>query len=570
MRFEGIKKVFHGERGEIIAVNDFTLKLRDGEVTSLLGRNGAGKTTIIKMLTGMLTPTSGEIYLNGENKTKPNIGVCPQNNVLIETLTPREHMNFYAVLKGSMNNDEIDKNVNSMMMSLELGRQEHEPVSRLSGGTKRRLCVALAFLGYPNLVILDEPGAGVDPAARRRIWRLIDQHRSNRTILLSTHHLDEADMLSDTVVVMHRGNILCTGSPLTLKKTYGQGYWINLAFSFDNKFDKNLLKQSQNNVLSIVDRIADNVDAKITNDTSEITVNVPFNGNNGQANDIAGVLEVLEENKKSLNYSRISLECETLEQVFLNLCSKADNERQLSEENSTSVFSTGFNDPEPDDTPLRPTRWRQFKALLKKRYWHFSRDWKAPVATLILPTLFVAVAMGFSLVRPPSGDEPALELNPNIYGQHSTKFFSIDNHSDVFFQHVLRKFYDEFGNGDVGRIDANDTRSCDCIDGNQACKIIGKSIDGLVETSPGRPTLDWITTTLHDYIEKRYGGWSFSHLKNDPLFIVWFNNKGYHSMPSFLNSLNDGILGASGDFGHLKIFNHPLKLSSDQLNRTSL
>ncbi|XP_053595540.1 uncharacterized protein LOC103571174 isoform X2 [Microplitis demolitor] len=589
VRFETVKKVYQTERGDVVAVDDFSLKLCEGEVTSLLGRNGAGKTTIIKMLTGMVAPTCGEIYLNGDEGTKPDIGVCPQENVLIDTLTPREHMTFYAKLKRPMNNDEMYKNVNAMLASLELGRQEHEPVSRLSGGTKRRLCVALAFLGSPKLVILDEPGAGVDPAARRRIWRLIDQHRVNRTVLLSTHHLDEADMLSDTVVVMHRGKILCTGSPLTLKTTYGQGYWINVAYppteiirEIDNKSVESLRSQ----VLSVVSN------ATVSNPSGhEVTINLPFQGKHGATNDIAGVIKNLEDNQKTLGFSRITLECDTLEKVFLDLCLRADSglggvggiasPASSSRGSSNSVASISSIELNMiDDTesiltryPTNPSAFRQVKALLKKRLWHFIRDWRAPLATLILPTIFVAVAMGFSLIRPPSTDEPSIDLNPNLYDTHPTYFYSIDNGSDPFLQRLSFQLHDRFGDDYAGawQTHPNDTGTCECsLEGQQICHGVSKAVEGLFQTLPGRPTLDWIISTFREYIEKRYGGWSLSHLKEDPLFVVWYNNKGHHSLPAYLNALNEAILRASGVPGHLKTFNHPLKLSSDQLNRTTL
>lgn len=169
-----------------------------------------------------------------------------------------------------------------MLSSLELGKQEHEPVYRLSGGTKRRLCVALAFLGSPKLVILDEPGAGVDPAARRRIWRLIDQHRVGRTVILSTHHLDEADMLSDTVVVMHKGKILCTGSPLSLKMMHGRGY--RLLVSFPSETSKDSIDRKRLETLkNVIEEVVPNVTTCEVSST-EVVVTLPFQGKNGMNN----------------------------------------------------------------------------------------------------------------------------------------------------------------------------------------------------------------------------------------------------------------------------------------------
>ncbi|XP_043289977.1 uncharacterized protein ldd isoform X2 [Venturia canescens] len=581
VRFEAVRKVFQTEKGDFVAVDDFTLKLCEGEVTSLLGRNGAGKTTIIKMLTGMMAPTSGEIYLNGDEDTKPDIGVCPQENVLIDTLTPREHMTFYARLKRPSDEEAMLKDVNSMLVSLELGRQEHEPVHRLSGGTKRRLCVALAFLGSPKLVILDEPGAGVDPAARRRIWRLIDQHRVNRTVLLSTHHLDEADMLSDTVVVMHRGKILCTGSPLSLKVTYGHGYWLHVEFPIGHYPESSIDPKSLEKIRSMVENSVPNstIDEKSSTD---LVITMPFNGKHGEANDIAAVVKLLEDNKKTLGFAHISLECDSLERVFLDLCSRADTgysaPMRLSMDSVASVGSIGLTVPTDDvdlmigESAPNPKPLRQARALLKKRLWHFARDWRSPLATLILPTIFVAVAMGFSLIRPPSGDEPPLDLNPKLYDTHPTYFYSIDNGSDPFLQHVSLQLHNRFGGDYAGawQTHPNDTGICECTEGQQVCHGVSKGVEGLYQTLPGRPTLDWIVSTFQEYIEKRYGGWSLSHAGEDPLFVVWYNNKGHHALPAYLNALNEAILQASGSSGHLTTLNHPLKLSSDQLNRTTL
>ncbi|XP_029170086.1 LOW QUALITY PROTEIN: uncharacterized protein LOC114939826 [Nylanderia fulva] len=591
VKFEGVRKVYQTEQGNVVAVEDFTLKLCEGEVTSLLGRNGAGKTTIIKMLTGMVAPTSGEIRLNGEENCKPDIGVCPQENVLIGTLTPREHMIFYWKLKKSGNNNaDMQKHVNEMLASLELGRQEHEPVSRLSGGTRRRLCVALAFLGSPRLVILDEPGAGVDPAARRRIWRLIDQHRIGRTVLLSTHHLDEADMLSDTVVVMHKGKILCTGSPLSLKMTHGRGYRLNVSFPAEHcpngeagigGIGEPIGKKDLKTLRTIVEEVVPNVTMNEISE-SEVVVTLPFQGTNGMNNDIAQAAKSLEDNRKLLGFSHFSLECDTLERVFLDLCTRADNKSSIVKANEDSVAVIEHVEiPMPNDDIdlsstemiIKPSPIRQMKAMIKKKVWHFARDWRAPLAALILPTMFVAVAMGFSLIRPPSEDEPPLVLTPKLYDTHPTYFYSIDDSNDPFLQHVSMQLHDRFGDDYAGAWQTlpNDTGTCECLDGQQSCRGVSKAVEGLLQTLPGRPTLDWIVSTHQEYIEKRYGGWSLSHsVKEDPLFVVWYNNKGHHSLPSYLNALNEAILRASGVQGHLTTLNHPLKLSRDQLNRTTL
>ncbi|XP_048511619.1 ATP-binding cassette sub-family A member 13 isoform X2 [Athalia rosae] len=593
VRFDNVRKVYQTETGECVAVDDFSIKLMEGEVTTLLGRNGAGKTTIIKMLTGMEAPTSGEIWLPNNNDAVPHIGVCPQTNVLIGCLTAREHMMFYARLKNRIQGYDMDRDIETMLTSMELNGQEDELVSKLSGGTQRRLCVCLAFIGAPNLVILDEPGAGVDPAARRRIWRLIDKHRIGRTVLMSTHYLDEADMLSDTVVVIHKGKILSTGSPLTLKINYGQGYRMTVSFSSpspkavmikDNEGVPMGQAKTMSNLTNLVEKIVPNATVNDVSDT-EVEIILPFQRSPGDANDIAGAVKALEDNQEQLGFSHFNLECDTLERVFLDMCAHADGAEKYAKptslESLNSVNSIGFAIPTENvdlitnEPSMKPSVFRQGKALLKKRLWHFARDWRAPLAALILPTLFVAVAMGLSLIRPPSDDQRPLVLSTKLYDTHPVHFYSIDRKSDQFHKRVSLQLQDRFVDASNGnwRAFSNDTGSCDCIDGDQVCEGLPAPVEGLIETNPGRATLDWIISTQEQYIEKRYGGWSLNHMDSEDgtgVFVVWYNNKGHHSLPAYLNALNEAILRASGVSGHLTTINHPLKSSRDQLNRTTL
>ncbi|XP_046491171.1 uncharacterized protein ldd isoform X1 [Neodiprion pinetum] len=593
VRFDEVRKVYQTESGECVAVDDFSIKLMEGEVTTLLGRNGAGKTTVIKMLTGMEAPTSGQIWLPNSSSNKPNIGVCPQNNVLIGCLTAREHMIFYARLKNNEVGYDMDRDIDTMLTSMELNGQEDELVYRLSGGTQRRLCVCLAFLGSPTLVILDEPGAGVDPAARRRIWRLIDKHRIGRTVLLSTHHMDEADMLSDTVVIMHKGKILCSGSPLSLKSSYGHGYKITVCFPLqdsrtrtikERRDDSQMVSEHLETLMTVLEEVVPNTLLKGVSN-SEVNIIIPFQRANGIANDMVEVMKILEDNQHIAGFSHFNVECDTLERIFLDMCTHADSgqmyPKPTSLESLNSISSIGLANP-PDDVdlidhePKMPQSViRQGKALLKKRWWHFSRDWCALLAALVLPTLFVAVAMGFSLIRPPSDNQPPLSLTPELYNAHPLRFYSIDNTSDKFHGSISLQLHNRFGDDYAGawQTSPNDKQTCKCLDGDQVCYGLPPPYEGLIETFPGRPTLDWIVSTQQQYIERRYGGWSLSHMEPENktgLFVVWYNNKGHHSLPAYINALNEAIFKANGASGHLTTINHPIKLSRDQLNRTSL
>ena len=149
----------------------------------------------------METPTEGEIFISGESKV---IGYCPQSSILYDNMTVEEHLEFYARLKKDDTN-EVAQDVLNMMREMKIVHKADVLSKNLSEGLKRRLSVGIAFIGNSKVVILDEPTSGVDPNARKDIWKLITSHKENRTILVSTHYIDEAEMLCDKIIIMHKG-----------------------------------------------------------------------------------------------------------------------------------------------------------------------------------------------------------------------------------------------------------------------------------------------------------------------------------------------------------------------------
>ncbi|XP_027045418.1 ATP-binding cassette sub-family A member 1-like isoform X2 [Pocillopora damicornis] len=219
--------------GNKVAVDGLSLNLYQGQITSFLGHNGAGKTTTMSVLTGLFPPTSGTAIVNGYDIRKDidlvrkSLGICPQYNVLFDNLTVSEHLWFYASLKG-MPKEDIPAEVERFLKDVGLEDKRHELSSCLSGGMKRKLSVAMAFVAGSKVVILDEPTAGVDPYARRGIWDLLLYYKTGRTVLLSTHHMDEADILGDRIAIISQGKLQCCGSSLFLKGHYGNGYYMTL------------------------------------------------------------------------------------------------------------------------------------------------------------------------------------------------------------------------------------------------------------------------------------------------------------------------------------------------------
>ncbi|KAK7490493.1 hypothetical protein BaRGS_00018279 [Batillaria attramentaria] len=226
-----LRKVY--SNGKKLAVDDLTINFYEGQITSFLGHNGAGKTTTMSILTGLFPPTSGTAYIYGKNiqtemdQIRQSLGVCPQHNVLFDLLTVEEHIWFYARLKGKSEAN-VQHEMTQMVKDVGLPHKRKEQACKLSGGMKRKLSVAIAFVGGSRTVILDEPTAGVDPYARRSIWELLLKLRKGRTIILSTHHMDEADVLGDRIAIISHGKLCCIGSSLFLKDRFGSGYYLTL------------------------------------------------------------------------------------------------------------------------------------------------------------------------------------------------------------------------------------------------------------------------------------------------------------------------------------------------------
>ncbi|GFR62987.1 ATP-binding cassette sub-family A member 1, partial [Elysia marginata] len=220
-------------KGDKLAVDGLSINFYEGQITSFLGHNGAGKTTTMSILTGLFPPTQGTAFVYGRDirteidHIRSGLGMCPQHNVLFDLLTVEEHIWFYARLKGR-SEEAVKKELDQMIKDVGLPEKRKEKSCNLSGGMKRKLSVAVAFVGGSRTVILDEPTAGVDPYARRAIWELLLKFRRGRTIILSTHHMDEADVLGDRIAIISQGKLCTVGSSLFLKNRFGSGYYLTL------------------------------------------------------------------------------------------------------------------------------------------------------------------------------------------------------------------------------------------------------------------------------------------------------------------------------------------------------
>ncbi|UJR08477.1 hypothetical protein I4U23_012744 [Adineta vaga] len=216
-----------------IAVNDVSFDLYENQITSLLGPNGSGKTTIFNCLIGIYKQTSGTITIESEEgmncDTRTNMdilrrsmGYCPQHDILFDLLTIKEQLEFYAVARGfGKNKQQIAQ---EMLRLVNLEGSQFLYCNSLSGGMKRRLSLACAFVGDTKIVLLDEPSSGLDPSNRRLLWDWLRTMKEGKTLLLTTHFMEESDALSDRIMIIANGNIKADGTSARLKEQYGSGY----------------------------------------------------------------------------------------------------------------------------------------------------------------------------------------------------------------------------------------------------------------------------------------------------------------------------------------------------------
>ncbi|XP_006970522.1 ABC-type organic anion transporter ABCA8A-like isoform X3 [Peromyscus maniculatus bairdii] len=248
--FEPVSTEFHGKEAIRIrsltkeyiekskrteALKDLALDIYKGQITAILGHSGAGKSTLLNVLSGLCVPTKGciTIYDNklSEMTDLENIikltGICPQCNVQFDFLTVRENLRLFAKIKG-IQAHEVDNEIQRVLMELEMRNIQDILAQNLSGGQKRKLTFGIALLGDPQIFLLDEPTAGLDPFSRHRVWNVLKERKADRVVLFSTQFMDEADILADRKVFISKGKLKCVGSSLFLKKKWGIGYHLSL------------------------------------------------------------------------------------------------------------------------------------------------------------------------------------------------------------------------------------------------------------------------------------------------------------------------------------------------------
>ena len=292
--------------GSLTAVQNLSLEVYEGEVFGLLGPNGAGKTTSINMLCGLLKPDAGQVFIHGkiitdgDGSVRSRVGVCPQNIVLWGTLTCLEQMQLLGEmygLKGKVARQRSEK----LFRDLDLEEKKDSLARTLSGGLQRRLNLAMALVHDPELLVLDEPEAGLDPQSRVLVREYVKSLAHRKTIILTTHNMDEAERMADRVAILDHGQLLTVDTPEALKHTVGEGDVLEIELHNDTT------EQAVKALTPIVPEVS------TTNHTLVIRAR-------GVVELIPGILEAL--HGVNASPGEIRLRANSLEDVFLSLTGK--------------------------------------------------------------------------------------------------------------------------------------------------------------------------------------------------------------------------------------------------------
>ncbi|GFQ70821.1 ATP-binding cassette sub-family A member 6 [Trichonephila clavata] len=328
IKIEKVKKAYSSFSKPITVLDELSLSVFKGEIMCLLGPNGAGKSTFLKIISRAMPPDCGKIT----TETTIKLGICPQENILYDELNAEEHLLLFGRLKG-IPNSELKSKVEHLLSCFDLTASQSTMSKVLSGGQKRKLCVAIAMIGDPEVLLLDEPSSGMSPHSRKQLWSMLQEYtKSERSVLFTTHYMDEAELLSDRVALLYNGKLHCYGTVPSIKRHFGGGHVIKINLSSEaSMYDKseivNILKK----------RLTTEAKVICTSD-GEIIVKLP-------SFDAEHCIELFKEMRK--HYEEMSPDCFTitvsaLEEIFTQIVGK-------SEEEFSERQNTEFSEKNPDE-----------------------------------------------------------------------------------------------------------------------------------------------------------------------------------------------------------------------------
>nr|VWP02214.1 Beta-galactosidase [Ganoderma boninense] len=385
---------FKGDKDLVTAVSDLSLEIPKFGIYVLLGSNGAGKSTTMSILAGLLGRTRGTVMFEGgvERPPRGTIGIVPQKNVLFPELTCYQTLRVWKAVKRSTGRDDDD--IEQLLRDCDLGKKIHYNANALSGGQKRKLQLAIGLIGGSKIILVDECTSGVDPLSRRALWRTLSAVRNDRTVVFTTHFLDEADLLADTIAVLAApGKLVAHGTPVALKSTLGEGYTVNVSFAPEEKAKS--VPAAEGELLEQIHSIA-----PLAYTSSSAPNEVSYHLKLKDPSVVRRVLELVEKNRERHGVANYSVVGTSIEDIFLGLMHDSARpedvkEKEAEKSDSSATPSLVHAPPAAPTLQLADGRRRsplgQALTIFHKRVLIARRSW-------LTPTLAVLVAVAGSCI----------------------------------------------------------------------------------------------------------------------------------------------------------------------------
>ncbi|KAM9994608.1 hypothetical protein ACTFIZ_007751 [Dictyostelium cf. discoideum] len=409
-----LRKEFETGDGLRVAVNDLYLDMFEDQIHALLGPNGCGKSTTIGMLTGLISPTSGNAFIRGYDitcqmsKIRPYIGCCLQTDIIWPQLTVLEHLVIYASLKG-VENRNIQREAERMATEVGLAEKINAPAASLSGGQKRKLCLGIAFIGRSKIIFLDEVTSGMDPVSRRHVWDFLLKYKKGKTIILTTHYLEEADYLGDRISIISHGKLRCDGTSLFLKNKFGQGYLLTCSKKLQNN-NGGGINFNTNQITEFIKNFIPSASI-LTDSGAELTYRLPTES----LSNFSNFFTEFDLNLSKFSIQTYGISVTSLEEVFISL--GQEDSKKLNNNNEIQK-----NDDDDDIESLKlaiatPSdginQIQQFKGLLIKRIQQSKKDARSFFLSIILP---IALIIGSIILYKTMNDQKQV-----LFYNNSTK-----------------------------------------------------------------------------------------------------------------------------------------------------
>lgn len=620
IQIRGLHKVYDTKKARCCAVNSLQLTLYENQILALLGHNGAGKSTTMSMLVGLVHPTSGDALVFGRNiltdmdEIRKSLGVCPQYDILFPELTVKEHLEIFSDLKG-VNQYCLENVVIEMAEEVGLADKLNTVVGALSGGMRRKLSLGIALIGDSKVVILDEPTSGMDPYSMRLTWQLIKRIKKGRIILLTTHSMDEADVLGDRIAIMANGSLKCCGSSFFLKQKYGVGYTLTLV-------------KTTPTTTAAADIVYRHIPSAIcvSEVGNELTFKLPLASSSSfesmfrviecyvqRSNPTGGTMGYGDSN--SLGIESYGISVTTLEEVFLRVAGgDFDNTECLDSKKFLTTPDSNAQQPGENHasnriiyskvgkscievigymmatmgkasglfcattlhilnfismqcccfcTFSRSTFWKHSKALIIKRAMSARRDQKTIVFQLLIPAIFLLFGLLFVKLKPHPDQQSITfttsHFNPLLTGGGGGGPIPFDLSSLT-----AKEVSEHVHGGWIQKFQSTTYRFPDSQ----------KAFEDAVDAAG--PTLGPILLSMSEYLmssfnesyQSRYGAVVVDKQNADGSlgYTILHNSSCQHAAPTFINLINSAILRLATLDENMTIQtrNHPLPLTQSQ------